>query len=72
MNRMAHKTAKVTPVARARGSINRRAKAEIPFAPVKSKITIDLSPATFVHSDAFSKMMDRAHAYAMRANFSYQ
>ena len=43
---------------------------EIPFAPVPSG-TINFGPETFAHSDAFSKMMDRAHEYAMRANHKY-
>ena len=45
---------------------------ELPFAPVDSKITIDLSPETFKHSDEFSKMMDRAHRRAMRDKIGYR
>ena len=41
---------------------------EVPFAPVASKVKIDISPKTFARSDAFSKMMDRAHRLAMRRN----
>ena len=44
---------------------------ELPFAPVPSKITIDLSPKTFRHSIAFSKMMDRAARLALRRNDAY-
>ena len=49
----------------------RKPQKELPFAPVDSKITIDLSPKTFAHSVAFSKMMDRAHRLALRRNDSY-
>ena len=47
---------------------------ELPFEPVESKITIDLSPKTFENSDAFSDKMDRAHRLAMRRNdrFAYR
>ena len=72
MNRMMYKTAKVKSADHAKISTTRVQRDELPFAPVESTIMIDLSPETFAHSDAFSKMMDRAHAYAMRANFSYQ
>ena len=41
---------------------------ELEFAPVESKIKIDLSPEKFAHSTAFSEMMDRAHQLAMRRN----
>ena len=51
--------------------IVRDPKNELPFAPVDSKITIDLSPEKFKHSDEFSKMMDRAHRRAMRQNLAY-
>lgn len=44
---------------------------ELPFAPVESKIKLDLSPETFAHSDAFSKMMDRAERLAYRRNDAY-
>ena len=46
-------------------------KKELPFKPVESKITINLGPETFAHSDAFSKMMDRAHRLAMRRNDTF-
>ena len=46
-------------------------KEELPFTPVDSKIKIDLSPKTFAHSDAFSKMMDRAHRLALHRNDAY-
>ena len=46
-------------------------KTELPFTPITSKITIDLSPKTFAHSDTFSKMMDRAHRLAMRRNDAF-
>ena len=44
---------------------------ELPFKPVDSKITINLGPETFAHSDAFSKMMDKAHRMAMRRNDAF-
>ena len=47
-------------------------KKELSFAPVPSKITIDLSPETFKHSDEFSKMMDRAHRRAIREKIGYR
>ena len=47
-------------------------KKELPFAPVPSKTTIDLSPKTFKHSDEFSKNMDRAHRRAMRDKIGYR
>ena len=50
----------------------RDSKKELPFAPVDSKITIDLSPETFKHSDKFSKMMDRAHHHAMRDKIGFR
>ena len=46
-------------------------KKELPFEPVESKITLDLSPERFAHSIAFSEMMDRAHRLAMRRNDSF-
>ena len=49
----------------------RDSKQDLPFAPVQSKITIDLSPKTFKHSDEFSKKMDRAYRHAMRQNLAY-
>ena len=63
---------KSKPVGYARVATKRASKSVLLFNPVKSKMPLDLSPEKFAHSDAFSKMMDRAHAYAMRANFSYQ
>jgi len=50
---------------------NATGRQELPFAPVDSKITIDLSPERFAHSIAFSEMMDRAHRLAMRRNDSF-
>ena len=47
-------------------------KKELPFAPVDSKITIDLSPETFKQSDEFSKMMDKAHRRAMRDKIGFR
>ena len=47
-------------------------KKELPFAPVDSKIKIDLTPETFKHSDEFSKMMDRAHQAAMRDKIGFR
>ncbi len=52
--------------------IIKRPQKEIPFEPVDSKITIDLSPETFKHSDEFSKMMDRAHRVAMRDKIGFR
>jgi len=49
----------------------RERKEELPFAPTDSKIKIDLSPETFAHSIAFSKMMDRAHRLALHRNDAY-
>ena len=49
----------------------KKPQAELEFAPVDSKITIDLSPETFKHSDEFSSMMDRAHRLAIRRNDSF-
>ena len=49
----------------------RNSKKELPFAPVDSKITIDLSPRTFKNSDEFSKRIDRAHRRAIRQNLAY-
>ena len=46
-------------------------KKELEFAPVPSKMTINLSPETFKHSTEFSKMMDRAHRLALRRNDSF-
>ena len=51
--------------------IIKKSQEEIPFAPVDSKITIDLSPRTFKNSDEFSKRMDRAHRRAIRQNLAY-
>ena len=72
MNRMMYKTAKISSADHARSAPKKAHRDELPFAPIESPIMIDLSPEMFAHSDAFSKMMDKAHAYAMRANFSYQ
>ena len=49
----------------------RKPRKELPFEPVDSKITIDLSPERFKHSDEFSKMMDRAYRRAIRQNLAY-
>ena len=45
---------------------------KLPFKPVDSKITINLSPETFKHSDEFSKMMDRAYRRAMRDKVGFR
>ena len=47
-------------------------KKELPFAPVPSKTTIDLSPKTFKQSDEFSKRMDKAHRQAMRDKVGFR
>ena len=52
--------------------IIRNPKKELPFAPVDSKITIDLSPEKFKNSIEFSKMMDRAHRAAMRDKIGFR
>ena len=52
--------------------ITRDSKKELPFAPVDSKITINLTPKTFKHSTEFSKIMDRAHRRAMRDKIGYR
>ena len=46
-------------------------KAELPFELVNSQIKLNLSPERFVHSIAFSKMMDRAHRLALRRNDAF-
>ena len=52
--------------------IVRDPRKELAFAPVDSKITIDLSPEKFKNSDEFSKMMDRAHHRAMRDKIGFR
>lgn len=42
------------------------------FAPVRSRCTLDLSDATFAQSDAFSRIMEEAHEFAVRANYCYR
>lgn len=42
------------------------------FAPVRSRCTLDLSAAAFSQSDAFSRMMETAHEFAVRANYCYR
>ena len=44
---------------------------ELPFAPVKSKIKLDMSPKRFEHSIKFSQKMDRAHMAAMNDPIGY-
>ena len=44
---------------------------KLAFDPKPSKITIDLNPEKFKHSEEFSKMMDSVHRRVMHENLSY-
>ena len=42
------------------------------FEPVRSRCTLDLTDATFRQSDAFSRIMEEAHEFAVSANYCYR
>lgn len=53
-------------------AISRQTDAVDEFAPVRSRCTLDLSAAAFSQSDAFSRMMETAHEFAVQANYCYR